>query len=133
MILEGWQAKGSLRRWQRVPECSTTGPIAIVTGRGRSRHSATLEADVVRHLYARIGGRIRPLCLQSSKPAKSLVSQTPRGLGAAPFHACTRVAVLECRHTCRTGLPARQSTPAIAFAVGGDVAYLSNKSACLAD
>jgi hypothetical protein len=60
MILRGWQAKGSLRRWQRVPECSTTGHIAIVTGRGRSRQSATLEADVVRHLIARTVSRIRP-------------------------------------------------------------------------
>jgi hypothetical protein len=67
------------------------------------------------------------------KPAKSLVSQAPRGLGAAQFRACTRVAVLGCRHTCRTGLPARQTTPAIGFAVRDDVALMDNKSACLAD
>jgi hypothetical protein len=64
------------------------------------------------------------------KPAKSLVPHTPEGLGAAQFRACTCVVVLECCHTCRTGLPARQTTPAIVFAVCGDVAYLSNKSAC---
>lgn len=65
------------------------------------------------------------------KPAKSLVSQSPRGLGAAQLRACTRVAVLGCRHTCRTGLPARQTTPAIGFAVRGDVVLTVNKSACL--
>lgn len=66
------------------------------------------------------------------KPAKSLVSQTPRGLGAAQFRACTRVAVLRTRHTCRTGKPVRQTTPAIGFAVRGDVVLTVNKSACLA-
>jgi hypothetical protein len=65
------------------------------------------------------------------KPAKSLVSQAPRRLGAAQFRACTRAAVLGCRRTCRTGLPARQTTPAIVFAVGGDVAFTDNTSACL--
>ena len=69
-------------------------------------------------------------CEGHEKPAKSLVSQAPRGLGAAQFRACTRVAVLECRHTCRTGLPARQTTPAIVFAVGGGVAFKDNKPAC---
>jgi NADPH-dependent 7-cyano-7-deazaguanine reductase QueF len=64
------------------------------------------------------------------KPAKSLVSQAPRGLGAARFPACTRATVLGTRRTCRTGLPVRQTTPAIAFAVDGDVTCLSNKSAC---
>ncbi|MEQ8678072.1 MAG: hypothetical protein RLP44_23060 [Aggregatilineales bacterium] len=71
-------------------------------------------------------------CKGHKKPAKSLVSQAPRGLGAAHFRACTRVAVLGTRHTCRTGLPARQTTPAIVFVVGGDVALTDNKSACLA-
>jgi hypothetical protein len=66
------------------------------------------------------------------KPAKSLVSQAPRGLGAARFPACTRVAVLGTRHTCRTGLPVRQTTLAIGFAVRGDVVLTVNKSACLA-
>jgi hypothetical protein len=67
------------------------------------------------------------------KPAKSLVSHTPRGLGAAQFRACTRAAVLGTRRTCRTGLPVRQTTPAIVFAFRGDVALMDNKSACLAD
>ena len=65
------------------------------------------------------------------KPAKSLVSHTPRGLGAARFPACTRATVLCTRRTCRTGLPVRQTTPAIGFAVGGDVVLTVNKSACL--
>ena len=54
------------------------------------------------------------------KPAKSLVSQAPRGLGAAQFPACTRATVLGTPRTCRTGLPVRQTTPAIVFAVCGD-------------
>ena len=58
------------------------------------------------------------------KPAKSLVSQTPRGLGAARFPACTRATVLCTPRTCRTGLPARQTTPAIGFAVCGDGVFL---------
>jgi hypothetical protein len=53
-----------------------------------------------------------------------------RRLDAAQFRACTCAAVLRTRRTCRTGLPARQTTPAIAFAVCGDVAFTGNKSAC---
>ena len=59
-------------------------------------------------------------CEGHEKPAKSLVSQTPRGLGAAQFPACTRATVLCTPRTCRTGLPARQTTPALGFAVCGD-------------
>ncbi len=78
-------------------------------------HLTDWRAGAAEYLY------IRPA---NPKPAKSLVSQAPRGLGAAHFRACTRAAVLGTRRTCRTGLPARQTTPAIAFAVRGDGVFL---------
>jgi len=84
-------------------------------------HLTDWRAGAAEYLY------IRPA---NPKPAKSLVSQTPRRLGATHFRACTRAAVLGTRRTCRTGLPARQTTPAIGFAIGGDVAFTGNKSAC---
>lgn len=60
------------------------------------------------------------------KPAKSLVPQTPGGLGAAPAGVCTRAAVLRVRRTCRADTPTQQSAPAIGFAVCGGVAFTGN-------
>jgi hypothetical protein len=80
-----------------------------------------------------VGGKTR-MCFGNNyslrlKPAKSLVSHTPRGLGAAQYSACTPATVLCTRRTCRTGSPARHNTPAIVFAVCGDVAFSGNLSA----
>ena len=86
-------------------------------------HLTDWRAGAAEYLY------IRPA---NPKPAKYAGSSTPEGLGAAQFRACTRAAVLGTRRTCRTGLPARQTTPAIGFAVDGDVVLTVNKSACLA-
>lgn len=62
------------------------------------------------------------------KPAKSLVPQTPGGLGAAPVGGCTRAAVLRTHRTCHAGTPARQTAPRRDFAVCGGVALTSNVS-----
>ena len=88
------------------------------------------------HPTLRIGGRELRNIYISALPILSQLnnagSSTPEGLGATHFRACTHAAVLRTGRTCRTGLPARQTTPAIVFAVRGDVAFTGNKSARLA-
>jgi hypothetical protein len=82
-----------------------------------------------------VGGKTR-MCFWNNyslqlKPAKSLVSHTPRRLGAARCSACTPATVLCTRRTCRTGEPARHHTPAIVVAVCEENALTSHRQMCL--
>jgi Trm5-related predicted tRNA methylase len=65
------------------------------------------------------------------KPAKSLVSQSPRKLSAAHICACTHATVLVIRRISRLDLPRPETPPAIVFAVCGGVVCEDNKSACM--
>jgi len=72
------------------------------------------------------GERLRSIGMQSPlspEPAKSLVPQSPGGLGAAPFRACTRAAVSGCRRTVQRGLPRRTTAHTHIFAVCGAAAH----------
>jgi len=73
------------------------------------------------------------LCLKISKPAKKAVSSTPEGLGATHYRACTHATVPVCRRITQRDKPRRATTPAIVFAVRGDVPSFGGFGSALRD